>query len=234
MTGRLFAHLRGQWTGALALFLVLSGGTAWAVDEWTGANIQNGTLTSADYKNNDIRSIDVRNDTFAGGGLTGADIAPNALTGADIANLAVGTGELAQLPGARAKATTVQSLPHATPQGVALDSEVFDTGGLYTPPNDTMTISVPGTYLLTAQLNYAADADGLRQLRIKVNSAVAASASAAATSGVNTIVPLSTIARLSAGDVLSIEAYQTAGNNLDTSPFTDVGYAYLAVQWLSP
>jgi len=76
MLSMLFAHLRRQWMGALALFLVLTGGTAWALDEWTGANIQNATLTSADYKNNDIRSVDVRDDA-AGGGLTDADLAPN-------------------------------------------------------------------------------------------------------------------------------------------------------------
>lgn len=77
MLSKFLAHVRRQWMGALALFLVLTGGTAWAVDEWTGANIQDGTLTSADYRNNDIRSVDVRNDTAGGGGLTGADLAPH-------------------------------------------------------------------------------------------------------------------------------------------------------------
>ena len=52
---------------------------AWAVDEWTGANIQDGTLTSADYKNNDIRSADVRNDSSPGGGLTAADLASDSI-----------------------------------------------------------------------------------------------------------------------------------------------------------
>ena len=77
MLSKFLAHVRRQWMGALALFLVLTGGTAWAVDEWTGANIQDGTLTSADYRNNDIRSVDVRNATAGGGGLTGADLAPH-------------------------------------------------------------------------------------------------------------------------------------------------------------
>src|SRR5881397_4444566 len=86
MVSKLFAHLRRQWMGALALFLVLSGGTAYAVNEWTGANIVDGSLTSADYKNNDIRSVDVRNDNVAGGGLQSADIAPDSLTGNDVAD----------------------------------------------------------------------------------------------------------------------------------------------------
>jgi hypothetical protein len=63
-----------RFSGPLALFLVLTGGTAWAIDEWSGANIVNGSLTTADYRDNDIRSVDVRNDNVSGGGLTGADI----------------------------------------------------------------------------------------------------------------------------------------------------------------
>jgi len=74
----------------LAFVMVLGGGTAWAVDEWTGANIQNGTLTSADYKNNDIRSGDVRNDNSPGGGLTGADLASDSVGPSELAEQAVG------------------------------------------------------------------------------------------------------------------------------------------------
>jgi hypothetical protein len=71
MRGRIRAQLTyANVISTLSLFLVLAGGTAWAVDEWTGANIQDGTLASADYKNNDIRSVDVKTDS-----LTGADVA---------------------------------------------------------------------------------------------------------------------------------------------------------------
>lgn len=65
-----------QASGPLALFLVLAGGTAWAVDEYSGANIQDGTLTTADYKNNDIRSADIRADQ-----VKGVDVDESTLTG---------------------------------------------------------------------------------------------------------------------------------------------------------
>jgi uncharacterized protein YjbI with pentapeptide repeats len=82
---------------SIAVFAVLAGGTAWAVDEFTGANIQNGTLTSADYRNNDIRSADVRDDTRADGGLIGADIAADSLTAADVADTSsLGGAEIAE------------------------------------------------------------------------------------------------------------------------------------------
>ena len=72
MLSKFFAHLRAQWMGALALFLVLGGGVAYAGATITGSDVVNGSLTTADYKNNDIRGADVLN---AGtGGLTGQDI----------------------------------------------------------------------------------------------------------------------------------------------------------------
>ena len=53
MTGRLFAHLRRQWMGALALFLVLTGGIAYAA----------GTIGSADVIDNSLRSIDLKDES---------------------------------------------------------------------------------------------------------------------------------------------------------------------------
>ncbi len=73
----------------LAFFMALGGGTAWAIDEWTGANIQDGTLTSADYKNHDIRSADVRNDSSPGGGLTALDLASESVGPSEIAEHSV-------------------------------------------------------------------------------------------------------------------------------------------------
>jgi hypothetical protein len=71
----------------IAVFLVLSGGTAVAL---SGSN----TVFSDDIVDNEVRSADVRNDTLAGGGLAAADlqassvgtseVALNSLNGADI------------------------------------------------------------------------------------------------------------------------------------------------------
>jgi hypothetical protein len=52
MTGRLFAHVRRQWIGVLALFLVLTGGTAVALD---GHN----TVFSDDIAPGQVRSSDL-------------------------------------------------------------------------------------------------------------------------------------------------------------------------------
>ena len=57
---RLLTGIRRQWAGVLALFLVLTGGTAWAVNEWTGANIVDASLTGDDLKNGSVTGADVR------------------------------------------------------------------------------------------------------------------------------------------------------------------------------
>jgi hypothetical protein len=60
---RLFAHLRQQWLGALALLLLLTGGTAYALD---GSN----TVFTDDIVNGDVRTADL-----ADGAVTDAKLA---------------------------------------------------------------------------------------------------------------------------------------------------------------
>jgi hypothetical protein len=93
-----------QWAGLIALFLVLSGGTALAThpggantistgdiinDEVLSADIRDGrvfsediaddTIASVDIQNGQVRSADVLDAT-----LTGGDVANNSVTGADV------------------------------------------------------------------------------------------------------------------------------------------------------
>jgi hypothetical protein len=95
MAGESFARVRDkQWLGALALLLLLTGGTAYAADTIGSSDIIDESILSRDIKNaevktadigpNQVRSTDVRDDTLPDGGLTAADLAQNA----------VGTSEL--------------------------------------------------------------------------------------------------------------------------------------------
>jgi hypothetical protein len=105
MSARIAAFVRQNVTGLIAIFIALSG-TAYANNEWTGANIVDASLTTADYKDNNIRSADVRDET-----LKGPDLAPDAIPSNDecanfflcfsstkIADRAVGASEIS--PGA--------------------------------------------------------------------------------------------------------------------------------------
>jgi hypothetical protein len=93
---RVFDHLRRQWMGALALFLVLTGGVAYAAATIGSEDVIDNSLTTNDLKNNQaVKSADVRDDTLAGGGLTTADLAPGSVTGADVLDDTLGARQLA-------------------------------------------------------------------------------------------------------------------------------------------
>lgn len=55
---RILTRLR-EWSGVVALLGVLAGGTAYAANEWTGANIVNGSLTGAEMRDDTVRGADV-------------------------------------------------------------------------------------------------------------------------------------------------------------------------------
>ena len=86
MLSRLFAQLRQQWLGALALFLALTGGVAYAADTIGTADVIDNSLLSTDLKNNQgVKTSDVTN-----GSLAGIDVAGNTLTGANIDESSLG------------------------------------------------------------------------------------------------------------------------------------------------
>lgn len=117
-----------------------------------------------------------------------------------------------------------------------LDSQVFDTGALYTPPNDVITVPRAGTYLLIAHIGWNNDADGVRALNIQVNGANTEVVQHEAVEEGSQITRLevSGLARLQTNDVVSLVARHTAGNDLDTNLTAVLGSADLAVQWLGP
>ena len=69
MLATLFTHLRRQWLGALALFLVLTGGVAYAANTVGSDDVIDNSLLSADVKNQQLRSADIHD-----GGVQGIDI----------------------------------------------------------------------------------------------------------------------------------------------------------------
>jgi hypothetical protein len=91
MFGRLRPSRPGHTTviAYLALFLALGGSSAYAINEWNGSNIQDGTLESADLKDGDVRNVDLKpeavgttrlkNDDVRSGDVKDADLAPQDL-----------------------------------------------------------------------------------------------------------------------------------------------------------
>jgi hypothetical protein len=70
MGSKFLVHLRRQWMGALALFLVLTGGVAYAANTVFSEDIVNGEVKTADLANNSIRSTKI-----GSGQVTAQDLA---------------------------------------------------------------------------------------------------------------------------------------------------------------
>jgi hypothetical protein len=87
MAGKLLVHLRNQWIGVIALLLVLTGGTAYALE---GSN----TVFSDDIVNDEVKSPDVRNDTLTGGGLTDADLRADSVGNSEVQANQITSGDV--------------------------------------------------------------------------------------------------------------------------------------------
>ena len=114
MAGKLLAHLRQQWIGVVALLLVLTGGTAYALDgsntvftddivngDVKVADIGQGAVATDELANNQVKTADigageVRSGNVANDNLTGGDVSPNSLKGADIDEATLDIGDAAR------------------------------------------------------------------------------------------------------------------------------------------
>jgi hypothetical protein len=74
MIRTLAAHLRAQWMGALSLFLVIAGGTAYAANTVFSTDIVNGEVKTPDLASNAVGTGKVANNS-----LTGSDIVESSL-----------------------------------------------------------------------------------------------------------------------------------------------------------
>jgi hypothetical protein len=106
MSSRIGAHLRSNVVGYIALFLVVTGGTAQALNgsntvtsddivnkEVKTADIDTRAVTSNRLAANSVKSGNVIDDSLTGtdvAGLTGGDVTDDSLTGADVADLTGG------------------------------------------------------------------------------------------------------------------------------------------------
>lgn len=145
---------------------------------------------------------------------------------------------LASFPAARAKAGTVQAIPQGVDGAatqVELDAETFDTGDIYLPPDDVITIKKRGTYLISGQIGWFGNSTGTRQLRIFAGGSLNAldQINPPNTGAIRQTVSGS--ARLAPGDTVMLQAYQTSGGALNTNVNAGaVGGAWLSVAWVGP
>ena len=112
--------------------VLLTSGVAYAANEWTGANIVDGSLTNADLASETITSGKILNATIISadikdGVVTSADVKNASLTGTDVLDNSIGSADVAPLDGdADIIDNTITTFDIATN---AIDSdEVLDFG----------------------------------------------------------------------------------------------------------
>jgi hypothetical protein len=143
MLAKFFAHLRQQWMGALALFLVLAGGTAYAANTVGSADIIDDSILSQDVKDGQIKQSDVGDNAVKSG-----KVADNSLTTADIAgadvnggHINIGAGQVANgrckqlnaaISGAKAGEAVIFSAQGALQNGIVLYGQGVPSAGIVT------------------------------------------------------------------------------------------------------
>lgn len=138
------------------------------------------------------------------------------------------------VPRARAKRSTVQSIPTATWTAIGFDTEDRDTDSMHdTVTNNTrLTAKTPGLYLVRASVSFAPNAVGSRQIDITkttvggtVTTEAIQEATSESTVGSYFDLTVTALVDLAAGDYVEAKAMQTSGGALNvvtSDPFSPV------------
>jgi uncharacterized protein YjbI with pentapeptide repeats len=208
-----------------------------------GTDILNGTLTGADVLDQGLTGNDVQEGSLTGAdvqneSLSGEDVFNGSLTGADLGGATVAPSNLAVIPSARVRRTTSQSIPSGSFNAIQLTSETWDNGGLHSNVNNTrLTAPIDGVYLITANVFWAANTTGRRDLGIAVNGGFVAFDARPATSAVSEVpLAVTTTYLLEAGDFVEAKVEQTSGGalNLDAGSGGSETSPEVSMTWLGP
>lgn len=125
--------------------------------------------------------------------------------------------------GVEAGRATNQSISNATDTDLSFTAEGFDYGGWFGGSGTAITVpsgAIPSGYSTVAvgiylRGRFASNGTGYRKLSILVNGASQASISVDANSGAETEVAITDFALVEATDVITFQAYQNSGGNLN-------------------
>lgn len=117
--------------------------------------------------------------------------------------------------------STTASVSDATTTSLNANSEYFDNDSMHSTSTNTsrITIQTAGRYLFFATVQFAADTDGVRNVKFRINGSTEYECvQVPAVSAVNSIVLTATRAFVcSASDYVETRVYHTAGNALNVT-----------------
>jgi hypothetical protein len=215
----------------IALFVAL-GGAAYA-----GVTLSNNTVRSNHIKNGEVKLADLGNLS-----VSNAKLRNNSVSSAKIRNGEVAPEDLrtdARLP-TRPTANVFHSANQSVPgnaafTSIAFNSERFDASGMHRTDIDTgrVTIATPGVYLLSANITWAANGTGAREVNIRKNGTTILSRVVQPGDPVNTTDQVATTtALLAAGDFVEVVVRQNSGVGLNVLTAPDFS-PQLSASWLS-
>lgn len=122
--------------------------------------------------------------------------------------------------GARVYHSAAQAIVTATPTALAFDSERFDTNAIHdtSTNNSRLTCKTAGVYVISASVQFAANATGLRAVNIVVNGSVYIAPMrfmAVTDAGNASLVTNTTIYQLAVNDYVQVLVQQNSGANLN-------------------
>lgn len=168
-----------------------------------------------------------------------SEVAGNLITGALWnANVYNGLTYLLNPPIYYAIQNTAQNISTGSTTAITFDSEVYDTyaGHNNSTNNTRYTAQVAGYYLMAGCIAYSANANGVRQAKLRLNgtdikgSAVELFASNA--SNLTTVATSTVIQFMNVNDYVEVAGWQNAGATVATSVGNSDQLCSMTVQWI--
>ncbi len=190
------------------------------------------------YPNPHVAPLAVGTGKIADQAVNSSKVDDGSLTGLDLAPGSISTDLFAATnPAARVTNTAAQSIPDTTDTFLIWDNVRYDSDALFNGGDPTkLTAPVSGVYAVTAQVIWAPDTAGQRQVELLVNNDAnpfALTVGSPSGTGVQLSQTATTQLLLQQGDFVTVRVRQTSGSPLNVTK-TGAASPEFSMTWLAP